>query len=159
MIVEIGPQPFVSRALPKESLFYSTQWPNVELDPTRVIGSLRELWGVLGRADVELIVVFPTFFGPLSLRRLNRAIFSRRMMRENILTTNDLIYPVFVIEGTDAPSNIDALDMMKNAPHPASVHFEAVPGASHFSVLAPTNERIAQAILRDQSAAGAFEWR
>ena len=80
MIVEIGPQPFVSRALPKESLFYSTQWPNVELDPTRVIGSLRELWGVLGRADVELIVVFPTFFGPLSLRRLNRAIFSRRML-------------------------------------------------------------------------------
>ena len=80
MIVEIGPQPFVSLALPKQSLFYSTQWPIVELDPTRVIGSLRELWGVLGRADVEMIVVFPTFFGPLSLRRLNRAIFSRRML-------------------------------------------------------------------------------
>jgi porphobilinogen synthase len=25
--------------------------------------------------------------------------FSRRLMRENVLTTNDLIYPVFVLEG------------------------------------------------------------
>ena len=80
MIVEIGPQPFVSLALPKESLFYSTQWPNVELDPTRVIPSLRGLWGVLARADIEMIIVFPAFFGPWSLRRLNRAIFSRRML-------------------------------------------------------------------------------
>src|SRR5215472_18547359 len=80
MIVEIGPQPFVSLSLPKESLFYSTQWPNVELDPARVIGSLRALWGVLGRADIEMIIVFPAFFGPWSPRRLNRAIFSRRML-------------------------------------------------------------------------------
>ena len=34
-------------------------------------------------------------------RRMRRDEFSRRMMRENILTTNDLIYPVFVIEGTN----------------------------------------------------------
>ncbi len=33
-------------------------------------------------------------------RRMRRDDFSRRLMRENLLTVNDLIYPVFVIEGT-----------------------------------------------------------
>src|SRR6201996_7308523 len=32
-------------------------------------------------------------------RRMRRDDFSRRLMRENILTTNDLIYPVFIVEG------------------------------------------------------------
>ncbi|GLS25606.1 porphobilinogen synthase [Marinibactrum halimedae] len=34
------------------------------------------------------------------LRRMRADDFSRRLMRENTLTTNDLIYPVFVLEGT-----------------------------------------------------------
>jgi porphobilinogen synthase len=33
------------------------------------------------------------------LRRMRRDDFSRRLMRENTLTPNDLIYPVFVLEG------------------------------------------------------------
>src|SRR5688572_2894231 len=33
------------------------------------------------------------------MRRMRRDDFSRRLMRENRLTTDDLIYPVFVIEG------------------------------------------------------------
>ncbi|TCP15501.1 porphobilinogen synthase [Crenobacter luteus] len=32
-------------------------------------------------------------------RRMRRDDFSRRLMRENVLTANDLIYPVFVLEG------------------------------------------------------------
>ncbi len=32
-------------------------------------------------------------------RRMRRDDFSRRLMRENILTTDDLIYPMFVLEG------------------------------------------------------------
>ena len=32
-------------------------------------------------------------------RRMRKDEFSRRLMRENVLTTNDLIYPVFVLEG------------------------------------------------------------
>lgn len=32
---------------------------------------------------------------------MRRDDFSRRLMRENILTTNDLIYPVFIVEGTN----------------------------------------------------------
>jgi len=34
------------------------------------------------------------------LRRMRSDDFSRRLMRETIVTTNDLIYPVFVIEGS-----------------------------------------------------------
>ena len=34
------------------------------------------------------------------MRRMRRDDFSRRMMRENTLTPNDLIYPVFVLEGS-----------------------------------------------------------
>ena len=34
------------------------------------------------------------------MRRNRRDEFSRRLMRENRLTTDDLIYPVFVIDGS-----------------------------------------------------------
>jgi porphobilinogen synthase len=33
------------------------------------------------------------------MRRMRRDDFSRRLMRENTLTPNDLIWPVFVLEG------------------------------------------------------------
>jgi len=39
-------------------------------------------------------------------RRMRKSEFSRRLMRENVLTTNDLIYPVFVIEGENTRENI-----------------------------------------------------
>jgi porphobilinogen synthase len=38
-------------------------------------------------------------FPALRLRRMRRDEFSRRLMRENDLTVNDLIYPLFVMEG------------------------------------------------------------
>ena len=34
-------------------------------------------------------------------RRMRRDDFSRRLMRENLLSTNDLIYPVFIVEGSN----------------------------------------------------------
>ncbi|WP_339673600.1 porphobilinogen synthase [Dasania marina] len=33
------------------------------------------------------------------MRRMRSDVFSRRLMRENVLTVNDLIYPMFVLEG------------------------------------------------------------
>lgn len=39
------------------------------------------------------------YFPATRLRRMRRDDFSRRLMRENVLTSNDLIYPVFVLEG------------------------------------------------------------
>jgi len=38
-------------------------------------------------------------FPEVRMRRMRRDDFSRRLMRENVLTTNDLIYPVFVVDG------------------------------------------------------------
>lgn len=42
-------------------------------------------------------------------RRMRRDDFSRRLMRENTLTANDLIFPVFVIEGENQRESIDSM--------------------------------------------------
>lgn len=42
-------------------------------------------------------------------RRMRRDNFSRRLMRENTLTVNDLIFPVFVIEGENKRETIDSM--------------------------------------------------
>jgi porphobilinogen synthase len=44
----------------------------------------------------------PRSFPTTRMRRMRRDDFSRRLMREHTLTVDDLIYPVFVIEGTAA---------------------------------------------------------
>src|SRR5512135_2766930 len=38
-------------------------------------------------------------FPAVRMRRMRRDDYTRRLMREHVLTTNDLIYPVFVMEG------------------------------------------------------------
>jgi porphobilinogen synthase len=43
------------------------------------------------------------------LRRMRANEFSRRMMRENVVTTNDLIYPMFVIEGDNAREAVPSM--------------------------------------------------
>ena len=43
------------------------------------------------------------------MRRMRRDDFSRRLMRENILTVDDLIYPVFVIEGENSREAIASM--------------------------------------------------
>ncbi len=43
------------------------------------------------------------------MRRMRSADFSRRMMRENVLTVNDLIYPIFVIEGQNKREPIPSM--------------------------------------------------
>lgn len=43
------------------------------------------------------------------MRRMRRDDFSRRMMRENTLTPDDLIYPVFVLEGTGQRESIASM--------------------------------------------------
>jgi len=44
---------------------------------------------------------FPAGYPLTRMRRMRRDDFSRRLMRETQLTPDDLIYPVFVLEGTD----------------------------------------------------------
>ncbi len=42
-------------------------------------------------------------------RRMRRDDFSRRLMRENLLTSNDLIYPVFSIEGKNKTEQVESM--------------------------------------------------
>lgn len=42
-------------------------------------------------------------------RRMRRDDFSRRLMAENTLTVNDLIYPVFVLEGEQQRESVDSM--------------------------------------------------
>jgi len=42
-------------------------------------------------------------------RRMRRDDFSRRLMRENLLTTNDLIYPVFIVEGSNVRQAVPSM--------------------------------------------------
>jgi pimeloyl-ACP methyl ester carboxylesterase len=60
--------------------------------------------------------------------------------------------PTFVFEGT-GPGNIQSLRAMAQSSTNPNAHFLAVRGASHFSILAPTNRQIAQKILRDNGPA------
>ncbi|WP_434628813.1 porphobilinogen synthase [Chromobacterium sp. CV08] len=54
-------------------------------------------------------MIFANRYFPVTrMRRMRKDEFSRRLMRENVVTANDLIYPVFVMEGSgqvvDVPS-------------------------------------------------------
>nr|WP_153109763.1 porphobilinogen synthase [Propionivibrio limicola] len=48
---------------------------------------------------------FPT----VRMRRMRRDDFSRRLMRESVLTPNDLIYPVFVLEGRNRAEAVSSM--------------------------------------------------
>ncbi len=48
-------------------------------------------------------------FPATRMRRMRKDDFSRRLMRENMLTVDDLIYPVFVIEGTQRRESIASM--------------------------------------------------
>ena len=43
------------------------------------------------------------------MRRMRKDDFSRRLMRETVLTTNDLIYPMFIIEGEETTQEIPSM--------------------------------------------------
>ncbi len=58
-----------------------------------------------------------TDFPTVRLRRNRRDDFSRRLVRENRLTTDDLIYPVFVREGSNVREAVDSMpDVVRHSP-------------------------------------------
>ncbi len=57
---------------------------------------------------------FPTRQAPMTrLRRMRKDDFSRRLMRETVLTPSDLIYPVFVLEGKNQEQEIASMPNIK----------------------------------------------
>ena len=75
-------------------------------------------------------------------RRMRRDDFSRRLMRETVLSTNDLIYPVFVHEpaGREAIASMPGVErlsideLLKVAEQAATL---GVPALALFPVTAP----------------------
>ena len=62
----------------------------------------------------NLAMNFPHRTLPLSrLRRMRKDDFSRRLMREHTLTSNDLIYPVFILEGENQEENVPSMPGVK----------------------------------------------
>ncbi len=53
--------------------------------------------------------ITPSSFPHARMRRMRKDDFSRRLMRENILTVNDFIYPVFVIEGDNKSEAVKSM--------------------------------------------------
>jgi len=58
---------------------------------------------------LESILAKTGQFPATRMRRMRRCDFSRRLMRENTLTSNDLIYPMFVIEGENKREAITSM--------------------------------------------------
>ena len=48
-------------------------------------------------------------FPAVRMRRMRRSDFSRRLMREHVLTANDLIYPVFVLDGKNRTEKVASM--------------------------------------------------
>jgi len=48
-------------------------------------------------------------FPAVRMRRMRRDDFSRRLMRENVLTADDLIYPVFIVDGKNRAEKVASM--------------------------------------------------
>jgi hypothetical protein len=66
---------------------------------------------------------------------------------------NTIRCPTFVFEGTEPPGNIDSLRSMAQASDNSKLHFHAIEGRTHFSVLAPVTRLIAAKIHSDRGPA------
>lgn len=65
--------------------------------------------------------------------------------------------PTFVFEGTVQPSNIMSLRMLERKSSNPLIHFESVPGKTHFSEIVPTLQRVAGGIVADGADAARFQ--
>lgn len=52
---------------------------------------------------------FPPQFPAIRMRRMRKDAFSRAMMRENVITASDLIYPVFLLDGKNQCEKIASM--------------------------------------------------
>lgn len=133
------------------------------VDPTRIYLGGHSTGGTLALLTAEATTRFRAVFafGPVAeAASYGSNVFPVDMrgydareaaLRAPVRWLSSLRSPVFVIEGTGG--NIrDLLELRQSGGGP-QVKFLAVPGVSHFAVLAPANEIIAQKILKDSGAA------
>jgi len=80
------------------------------------------------------------------MRRMRHDRFSRRLMQETLLTSADLIYPVFVLEGTgqrepvDSMPGIERLSIDELVTEAREVHTLGIPAVALFPVTPPAKK-------------------
>ncbi len=80
------------------------------------------------------------------MRRMRRDRFSRRLMQETLLTSADLIYPVFVLEGSgqretvDSMPGIERLSIDELVAEAQEIHALGIPALALFPVTPPGKE-------------------
>lgn len=96
-------------------------------------------------------------FGPVAVpsygetgTALDRAEGKELAMRSPVVFMDLIRVPTLVIEGEDG--NTFAFEPLRKAAKNAPVRFVAVPGGTHFNILAPLTELLAQRILRGNPA-------
>ncbi len=86
----------------------------------------------------------PRSFPTTRLRRNRRQEFSRRLVRENELSANDLIYPIFIVDGTnkrlpvDSMPGIERLSVDNLLPHAEQAHALGIPAIALFPNVEPS---------------------
>lgn len=68
----------------------------------------------------------------------------------------DIRCPTFVFEGTKAPANVASLRALQRRSRNPLMHFTALPGETHFTLIAPLVERFARSIKADATSGSAF---
>ncbi len=91
----------------------------------------------------------PDFVGVDLAKLLDRR---EEELRSPVRWMNEVTRRTFVIEGA-ARGNIEALRLMRQYNTNRQLRFVEVPGATHFTAIAPTNEVLAQKILKDGDGA------
>ena len=87
-------------------------------------------------------------FPSTRMRRMRSSDFSRRLMRENVLTPNDLIYPVFVLDGSGrrepiaSMPGIERLSIDLLLEEAREIHALGVPALALFPVTAPNKKSL-----------------
>jgi len=80
------------------------------------------------------------------MRRMRHDRFSRRLMQETLLTSADLIYPVFVLEGTgqrepvDSMPGIERLSIDELVTEAREIHTLGIPAVALFPVTPPAKK-------------------
>ena len=82
------------------------------------------------------------------MRRMRRDDFSRRLMRETVLTPDDLIYPVFVVEGSNqrqvvaSMPDIERLSIDELVKEARLIHSLGIPAIALFPVTDPDRKSL-----------------
>jgi len=54
-------------------------------------------------------IITPSQYPAVRMRRMRRDPFSRALMRENVVTASDLIYPVFILDGQNQRQQVASM--------------------------------------------------